>query len=246
MGMDSAGMDTSLLIAQVDFGDWIENAVIIAIIGLSALSALGKTIAKKLNARREEEQRKTALGGQRAPTPTPGRAGPVPPVAQPLGPPTRRERTAQREVARPLPARPVPSRPSRMAPPVVTAEPVLDVVPDPYETEMIPEAPASLPPRRDRSRRESVQKRHVEIHVQPRAPAKRSVIAKREAQRARTVEQRLGHVDEGVVLPVEGDAYGARRQLRRYFSIQTLRQAVVLSEILAPPVSMRPPDPNRG
>lgn len=62
-------------------------------------------------------------------------------------------------------------------------------------------------------------------------------IEEREARQAQRVERRIGHVETHVA-PVQAET-ATRSEGAAPFDRQTLRRAIVLSEILGPPVALR-------
>jgi hypothetical protein len=226
-----------------EFGDWIEGAIILVVLVGSALAGVGKAIIEKLNrrtpsARLEDEEE--------PPRPRPTAWDrPIPPVARPMAPPA--------EVRRRVVIRTQPPTPQVGAPRKTDVEfevavpdavrPIVEMLlgkTGPAEDRPRPRPAAPPPPPRlqrpQRSKPVVAAPRRSEPAITERAARLRD-IEEREAQQARRVEKRIGHVETHVAAAhaePEGADGGSPALDRR-----ALRQAIVLNEILGPPVAFR-------
>lgn len=236
-----------MLIAQ-GTGDWIEGAIVLIVLVGSVLSALAKGILEKL----KQPSRPTGLDDAEE---TPARPRPtawdrpIPPVARPMRPPV--------EVRRRVVVRTEPST-TQAGPPPQTRKVEFEVaVPDAVRpiVEMLlektglseqapPLRPAAPPPpprlqrqRTEKARpRPSPQPRRSEPAITERAARLRD-IEEREAQQAKRVEKRIGHVQTHV--SAAPDAEAADRTVTAGLDRRSLRRAIVLNEVLGSPVAFR-------
>jgi len=236
-------METLLQQGPSGLGDWVEIIVVVLIFGGSALGALAKWIIAKLNPETPEKlERAEEDKPERQAAPARPVARPMPPVAFPARP-----------VARPMPPQPVAQRPAGgewvfQDPSRPTARQPLDEPRRAAPESPRPPAPV-VPP--------------VVIRVEPAASRPARSVA-RKAKRhipkttARTPERdlreegdrefdRLDHqvwdVDTPdskaalVVVEVCDEFDPIRRPTRR-----SLRRAIIMKEILGPPLALRPRD----
>jgi len=234
--------------------DWIQGLVWIVIIGMSALGSLAKWLVAKAKERKEAARLEEEEGRSLRPSPRqPGAERLRPPVARPM-PPRRRPapppmvRTIPPPTVRPAPRPPV----SRQ---VVSRQIELDV-PDSVkplvqmlfggaveEDEGVVGRPA--PPLRPAATRP---KRPVST-PQPDSPRTRvgdqpsmEEIDRREEREARLAAQRIGHVETHIAASADAAARGPTSVWLDSADRPSLRRAIVLNEILGPPVSLRSPD----
>ena len=211
-------MDTALLAAE-GLGDWIEGIVILVIIGLSALGSIAKPLIKKFGGKDPDELRKRQM----------------------------EQRVEQRAPARPAhpPARPMPARPRlqpAIEPPVAQARPARSVPPS---------VPAPPTPRRPSPRPTPSQS--TRPRPKPVANSERDLSERHLAKLESTITER--HLR--TTLPSEDVAHPATEALHAYEHAVSgvdeemeairhptraaLRRAIVMNEILGPPVGLRPP-----
>ncbi len=230
-----------LAAGQFKLDDWIQIIIVILVVGGSAFGAVGKKLIKMFTPEEShgETARRGAAGSGHAPPGAPRRsvqpahpvARPMPssplpgsiPPAGPLGkPPVSRSQPELPPYGPPSPkrtARPIPSR-RRATPRPATAEGRLGhLISAVEQTGGLDEATAEQ------------RLGHLESAVKQRGDSLEAA-----------VEQRLGHVESGL----EKRPGAARGPLPIPVigrpTPQTLRQGIVLREILGPPVSLRPPN----
>lgn len=221
--------DTTML-AIPDISDWVEGIIVLVIIAGSALSGIVKAIITKLNRSREEVEAEREL--QERPPPQRMTQRPtVPPVARPM-PPRRPAATLEhRPVARPMmPQRPTAEIPKSLQPMVQT---ILDVVLDgAVDVEDVfgkPKPRPTPPPAPPRTAKATVPKR----------PARRRSIEDREEQKAKLVEKRIGHVETHVASATPTSTTDADFEWFERPTRTDLRRAIILNEILSPPLALR-------
>jgi hypothetical protein len=227
--------------AQLD--DWIQIIVILFVVVGSIFGALSKKLIERFtpkDAQRDDNQRSQATGGTEPP------AQPAAPVARPLQPMSRLGPATQHPAARPS------------SPPPVTEH-------------AMPTAPFPPPPRRARPRAPAAKRLPHPGHVVS-EPAKAEqrlghltpVVELTGDREEVAAEQRLGHLettiedrDDRIEAVIEehlghGDTTRptpyAQRSARRRVPVfgratpQVLRQAVLMREILGPPIALRRDD----
>lgn len=225
-------------LAQAHFGDWIETIIVLAIVLGSVFQGLGKAIIKKLTEMKDAD----ALE-RRSPTdPQPGSHERRPPAARPrpdrptAGPSPSRPETSQRHPPSPMlaprpiagPAFGTPSAPPPTAAPSDAPRPVAKPVVSRAKTHRTRRAsaedlrrrkpqdtpaPASAPKHRFKKMHESVAEHHLQLSDEVAHPS--TAAAYHEPQQVRT---RLPKLTRSVV-----------------------RDAIILREILGPPVALRDP-----
>jgi len=256
-------MNPHQLLAQVD-ADWIEVVILILVVGGSALGTLLKWLVRKFTP--EEAERERAMRSQAPPSKS-GEVGdprPARPVARPLPIPGSEIRGPQPPLAKAYPGQPVPSAQTAMPmrpgapPPAPASAPSRPAVRSPQPPATIRRS--SEPPVRptagprpadaaapDRRRREVASAKAKTVVKRPAAPR----------QHKSEVERR--HLDE-VVSPGHLEDQTSPQPLERLESVETeapespdtfmagpalspaeLRRAVVLRELLGPPVALRTP-----
>lgn len=226
----SANSGTFMLAIQ-NIGDWIEGIIVLVIIAGSALGGIGKAIITKLNRSREEAERER----QGLPRPQRVTDRPAPPVARPMPPRHQPPMATQRPAARPLPPqRPIAEIPRSLQPVVQS---ILDVVLDgavDLETAFPkpPPQPRREPPPAPRPSKTKVSK----------SAAVRRSIEDREEQKTKLVEKRIGHVKPHVASATPPSSTDANSELFERPTRTDLRRAIILNEILSPPLALRRPD----
>jgi len=217
------------MLAIVEIGDWVEGIIVLVIIAGSALGGIGKAIIAKLNRSREEMEAERGLQQERPPPRMTERPA-LPPVARPMPPRYRLPAAMQRPIARPLtPQRPQAQVP-RTFPPVVQT--ILDVVLDgavDLETAFPKPHPRREPP--PRAAKTTIPKR----------PVGRRSIEDREERKTKLVEKRIGHVETHVASTTPTSSTEADFGLFENPTRTDLRRAIILNEILSPPLALRRP-----
>ena len=236
--------ESELLLAARGFDDWIQVAVLALVFGLPALNGVVKAIAAKLNKTKAEAE---------SPMPPPRRERSRPPVARPRGSKPDPAHQQGPPVARPQPPRPTASQPRRHAPKEAKPSAVGSLIE--LIREHIEEKPRPAPPRRPTAKQERpLPKPAKKIQRQPLRAAlpstikkskRRVSISERERQQAKRSEERLGHLREGVVAPIVEQPIDHSEHWHTRMNRRTLRRAIVLSEVLAPPLALRAPVENR-
>ncbi len=229
-----------------DVGDWVEGIIVLVVLVGSALSGLGKAIVTKINRRKEEERERREIGPLVQPLrPAPTMHRPVPPPARPMLSPTqRRSFEIKREVIlQPVAELQAPSPPPRRhieldVPEVV--RPLVEMLMQSAGDEA-PLRPVPAPPRRPRSSRPRQQTKRPPPVTTPQPPPDRDArmreFAQREAQQGQRIEQRLGRVETHV--PAAAADRSDRQTLVEPLDRHSLRRAILLNEILGPPVALR-------
>jgi hypothetical protein len=233
-----------LFLAQISADDWIQFAIIAAIIIVSVIVNIVNSLSRKLRGDRQEDEKT-----RRRPIP------PIPrgewadlPTAEPTPPrPVRRE-PIRTQVERPMPPH-APRPPCVYKAPPPMAQPVRETPPAPPP---VPRVPPSQP-QRTRKTAEV-----VPAAPKPRvSPAARREFAEavggRELPHSIDAAERMGHVDPGLVAPlpeldldilVNEEELGGKPPHKARFSRRTLRDGIILAEILGAPVSLRGGEPD--
>jgi len=235
-----AGADLGVRFAT-DFGDWGQLVVFAIVVLMSGANGLIQAAKKKREAKERERQMLEPKSLLAPPEAKPARARPQP---QP----------AEREMAKPL--RPIPLRPKPRptqpprSSPVSTSPPTADV-PHIFETlaEAIREANQEKPQRMRRSKRRTSAREPAPPIAPTTTPSKkdhqtvadRHFIADHEQEHQKSSAKRLGHVAEGLVAP-RSDPDATKTRKAAGLRGVDLRQAIILKEILGPPVAMRETD----
>jgi len=236
------------MLAIKDIGDWVQVIIVLVIVAGSALSGIVKAIITKLNRSREEAEAERERQGRPRPQRVTDR--PAPPVARPMPPRHRPPMAMQQPVARPLP----PQQRSqaevpRTLPPVVQT--IWDVVleravdletafPKPRPPQPTAEPPVSGAARTYRAQPPPVPPR-VGKAIVPKRPVGRRSIEDREEQKAKFVEKRIGHVEPHVASATPPSSTDAYSELFERPTRTDLRRAIILNEILSPPLALRRP-----
>ncbi len=221
------------MLAIQDIGDWIQGVVVLIIIAGSALGGLGKAITAKLDRAREAAKAKGE--GQQE---TPRTIRQVTPVARPMPPPRRPPQVFERPVARPLPPQ-VRTQPRADMPPTFppVVRTILDMV---LDGAVDLEAAVPTPPPQPRRARPPAPQRVTEPPPARPKVGRRS-IEEREERKAELVEKRIGHVQRHVAPATAPASPDDGITLFDRPTHSDLRRAIILNEILSPPLALRPP-----
>ncbi len=212
--------------------DWIEGIIVLVIIAGSALSGIVKAIITKLNRSREEVEAERELQ-ERPPPPRMTQRPAMPPIARPMPPRRRPPAVVQRPAAKPLTSQRPQAEVPRTIPPVVQT--ILDVVLDgAVDVEDVlhrtqPQQSHAPPPPPPRPTQSKVTK----------PAARRRSIDDREVQKAMLVEKRIGHVEPKVAPVTPPLSTDADSELFERPTRTDLRRAIILNEILSPPLALR-------
>lgn len=230
--------DIMIDLAQNNF-DWIENIFILVIIALGALSSVAQALIKKFSSKEKKEKKRATLEPRRADVNDEFQQG-RPPVARPLPP---RPRPA---VDRPVADR----RKGKRAEPIGLPEPLRDILSD-LVPELVPERPREVVPEKQASQsaqpapppavptQERKTPRPKRKRVRRRAPAPEPV-----ADEVTQMGQHLVNLDSELARPIS-DAIKHKTTVVDPFSLfkrpsrASLRYAIVMKEILGPPISLR-------
>lgn len=229
--------ESELLLAAGGSRDWIQGVVLLLVVGLPVLNKIVKAIAAKLSGTEDETE---------APTPPQRRDRSRPPVARARGSKPQPAHQPPPPVARPQPPRPAVSPPRRSAPqdaPPPTFAPLIEMI-----RERIEERPRARQQQRPGPKPVEKPQRQPVRSARPSSTKKRKQresIAEREQRRAKQGEERMGHVREGLVTPLVERSIDHSDHWHTWMTRQSLRRAIVLSEILAPPLALRPPVEDR-
>ncbi len=233
-------MDT-ITAGQFQIDDWIQIIIVILIIGGSAFGAVAKKLIKTFTTEESPGEPATrSPGGSGHARPAPPVARPMPtarqyPTAPALRPPTREElprppvpvhptiarrRTSEptrQGTPRPQPtARPIPSRPRATQRPAATEERLGHLTSAVEQTGGLDEAV-----------------------VEQRLGHLESSVAQRGDRLEAGMEQRLGHVEPGPEKKPATARGGLHIPVLGRGTRHNLRQAILLREILGPPVALR-------
>jgi len=225
------------MLAIKDIGDWVQVIIVLVIVAGSALSGIVKAIITKLNRSREEAEAERERQGRPRPQRVTDRS--APPVARPM-PPRYRLPTAMQRPQVEVP---------RTLPPVVQT--ILDVVldgavdletafPKPRPPQPTAEPPVSGAARTYRAQSPPAPPRAGKATV-PKRPVGRRSIEDREEQKAKLVEKRIGHVEPHVASATAPSSTDAYSELFERLTRTDLRRAIILNEILSPPLALRRP-----
>lgn len=225
--------ESEVLLAAGGSRDWIQGVVLLLVIGLPVLNKIVKAIAAKLSGTEDETTSPTSpQQGERSRPPVARARGSKPQPAHQPPPP----------VARPQPPQPAVSPPRRSAPqdaPPPAFAPLIEMI-----RERIEERPRARQQQRPAPKPVEKPQRQPVRSARPSSTKKRKQhesIAERERRRSRDREERMGHVREGLVTPVVERPIDHSDHWHTWMTRQSLRRAIVLSEILAPPLALRPP-----
>ena len=222
------------MLAIQDPGDWIQGIVVLIIIAGSVLGGLGKAITAKLD--RAREAAKARGEGQQA---APRTIRTVTPMARPMPPPRRPPQLFERPVAKPLPPQERTQPPADVPqafPPVVRT--ILDMVLD-GAVDLEAAVPTPPPPRARRERAPAPQRPQATAPLRPKVG--RRSIEEREERKAELVEKRIGHVQRHVAPAAAPTTSDDGMTLFDRPTHSDLRRAIILNEILSPPLALRPP-----
>lgn len=253
--------------------DWIQIIVIVLVIGASVFGAISKKLIKVFTPEESDEAgSKKPPGGQALPRPGPARrpAPPAQPVARPMpGTPTAEVSTLP-PVARP--ARPRPARrpqvepqrdllaeaeppPVRAQQPRPVARPVPRPAPRPAPAPEWRERPAAphRPPRPTRIEK-SVDRlgagvreedRRFESAIDERVGILEPAVVEEAEEFDAAIDDRVGHVGPEGDMPRVARRPSGRAPFFGRPTASDLQHAVLMREILGPPVSLRPPEDER-
>ena len=207
-----------MLLAAGEITDWIEGVVWLLIIGGSVLAGIAKPLIKKFGGEVPDEAEKRR---EEAPRPQPVR--PAHPPARPMPARPRPQPATEVPVSEARPAQPFPPFVAKSAPPT-PRRPVAR--PSPSRSVR---AKPKVVVERDLSERHlaKLESEITERHIRIAAPSEGVTHPGTEA----------AYVDASLVSRVDEGLDAIRHPTRT-----ALRRAIVMNEILGPPISLRPPD----
>jgi len=221
-------------LAQAHFGDWIETIIVVAIILGSVFQGLGKAIIKKLTEMKEAD----ALERCDPADPQPASRERRPPAAQPR---------PNRPVASPFPNRPETSKrpsPSPMQAPRPIARPVFDTPSVPSPTDAPRPVARRAAPRAKPQPTRRANAGGLRAHKPHDMPAPKPAPKHRFKKKHESVAEHHLQLSDEVAHPSTESAYHEPPQVRARLpklTRSTLRDAVILREVLGPPVALRDP-----
>ncbi len=226
------------MLALKDIGDWVEAIIVLVVIAGSALGGIVKAITSKLNRSKEEIEAERELRERRHERHPEPRATQPPPLARPMPPRRPAAKVEHRPVAWPI-AQPRAEKPPykevpRTVPPAIQTilDVVLDGAVDIEDVFSKPQPRHEAPPAPPR----------VKERVTGKRPVRRRSIEEREEHKAKLVEKRLGHVEPHVAPAATSAPSDAGGELFERLTRAGLRRAIILNEVLSPPLALRPPN----
>lgn len=259
---------TTILLAQ-RVGDWGDIIVLLVIVAASVFGAAGKWIAKQINEKREREAQLRRGGDPLVvspksstrpplevakplpPRPVPGEAN-VPPLASPFPPSVRRvlERiqtssgdapTMDRVLEVILERATGVKIEQKAAPPAAPPTRVRSAPRPPAIARKAPSVPQSARPTTIAEREQLKAKQLAEKRTGAEREATR--MTEREQQFTRNTDQHLGYVGTHIEAFLRDDVAGEFEITPQadLFDRVSIQDAIVLSEILAPPLALREP-----
>lgn len=229
------------MLAQPEIDSWLQLVIAILVVGGSVLASVSKKLIQAFSPKEPDKPGQTQAGAPGAGAPrraAPARdAGqPMRPAAKPMTPTSPRPPSVEPPVARPYPPPPVvirtaPDEPPQRAarrPPTTPRPKSATPAPARAEQRLGHLEPAVL-----------VVEARFEAAAEKRMAHLESAVPEEELHFEEDIEERLGQVESAPWEP--GAAGPGRVPLIRRPSRQALRRAVVLREILSPPLALRPP-----
>ncbi len=242
------------VVAQLDgLGDWIQTIIFLLVVGSAALGSIAKVLIRKFSPK--EPPGPAKLDRRTAPR----RQRPVPPLARPVARPMPQRPTPQAQapppVASPMGPQPKLDQPRVDSLPEMLRE-VFSQLTDTVETvQPRPPHPARpvggpgqrpTPPRPKRSRRRPA---HPLGRTLPEAAPKtrRDMLAGRPGGTEGLLDGLAMSWDSAYELPAQDGIQKSKGRGFQPGAIQhqtraSLRRAIIMSEVLGPPLAIRPPD----
>ena len=232
------------MLAQPEIDNWLQIVIAILVVGGSVIGAVSKKLIQAFSPKEPDKPGQTpagvpGAGGPRRPAPAQGPGQPARPVARPM----------TRTSPRPPSVEPPVGRPYAPPPPVViyTAPEESAQRPAPRPPTAPRPRPATPVPARAEQRLGHLEPAVLEEEARFEAATERrmahleSAVPEEELHFDEDIEERLGHVESTPPVPAAAGRSRARVPVISRPSRQTLRRAVVLREILSPPLALRPP-----
>lgn len=219
---------------KIDVENWGELVIALVVVVGSLFGAISKKLIAYFSPKTPEtpELIGDAAKGVRPAGPVRREARPLPPIA-PSQAPTARPVTTTAPSASPQPPRPVriDATPRRVARPRSSVKPTA--------RKARPATPRPTPPSRTPVADEPIlMDEMVEDHLGHLT----SMFEGEESRIEDGVERRLGHVESQLAASASLERKPLQRTLPALGTRSSLRQAIVLCEILGPPIALRPPD----
>jgi len=232
--------------------DWIETIVVVAIVAMSALGSVAKFFIRKFSPQNERDGTPRRVPGR--PMTQRGPPGLQRPVARPLPPRSGRPVVpghTDRE-------RPAPTRREPIPLPEPLRDILAEVVPELVPPRQPPPASSGPPKRATVEHRASDKEEASRRRVVVSSPARKTQTTRSQGKasakharpasakpRANTTEQRIGHLEsnlDSMAYTSTGDpAPIDHLSAIKHPSRHALRTAIIMNEILGPPVSLRDP-----
>ena len=229
------------MLAQPEIDNWLQIIIAILVVGGSVIGAVSKKLIQAFSPKEPDKPGQIQPGvpgdsRRLAPVRRPGQ--PTPPVARPMVPTSPRPPSVEPPVAR-----------SYQPPPIVTY-----TVPEELPRRAAPRPrsvprpkPATPVPARAEQRLGHLEpavleeEARFEAATEERMAHLESAVPEEELHFEEDIEERLGYVESTSPAPTAARRGRARVPVISRPSRQTLRRAVVLREILSPPLALRPP-----
>ena len=221
-----------MMLAQPEFDKWFQIVIAILVVGGSVLATVSKKLIQVFSPKEPDKPGQIQAGAPGAPrrpaqARDPGQS--ARPVARPMTTTSSRPSSVEPPVARPYPP-----------PPIVSYS-----VPEELPQRAAPRSrtthrpkPATPAPARAKER---LGHRKLAVPKEERMAHLESAVPEEELYFEEDIEERLGHVESTPWAPAATRRGRARVPVIGCPSRQTLRRAVVLREILSPPLALRPP-----
>jgi len=234
-----------LALAQADFGDWIETIIVLVVVLGGAFQGIGKAIIKKITVEKEEDASKRGAvpppghaaqqrqRGGRSPQRGQAQRGQAPP-ARPVARPVRTATSGQRQPSQMQAPRPV--APSALGTPTSAPQPTAA-----RPAAGVPVAKPMAPPKEARRSKQPGSTRLGGRKSRSKAGVQSGRAAPSEPQHEALFDHHLKLSDE-VAHPSTAATHVAQTQGRVLLPRLTrsaLRDAIILREVLGPPVALR-------
>ncbi len=216
------------ILAENGLDGWVQIIVLVLVFGGSAAAAIGKKLIEVFSPKEDPSPVKTAKPGSQPM----GRAKPASPSAG--GPPVLRPSVAQQSAPPPVVLTPV-ARPARPDPQCSRRVPTRSVQPS-------RSAPSSQPVEALAKRRAPGTLRRLEPTVDDDLDRLGSRIAQRALKVDAKVDKHIGHLKPQVAEARESRPSESLGGSMSRLSRAEMRRAIVLREILGPPIALRSPD----
>jgi hypothetical protein len=239
----------SVLLQNSGDFNWIEIIVVLVLVGGSALGSIGKWLIEKTSPktdRKPDDGGRTAAAGtgagQAEPSVPRRRAPSARPVARPMPGTEPQETPVPRPQARPLPPSPTARPYVSQEPPKPAVVPLPERKPRPVKPPPVRPVmkPAPAPPPKRRTPR--VPSRPKKRKLGRLEPGLHPTLGEEEDRKFELREHRLGKLQAQAEVEPEPEEVVEGYDPIRSPTRRSLRHAILMREILGPPVALRPPD----